>query len=106
MNTSLTYDKNTGLIPVVIQENETNSVLMLGYMNTIAFQKTLSTGYVYFWSRSRKRLWKKGETSGNYLKVIRIFQDCDADTLLIFVRLRGSVACHTGNRSCFFKEME
>lgn len=90
------------LIPVIIQEDKTGDVLMLGYMNQEAFQKTKKEGFVYFWSRSRGKLWKKGETSGNFLKVKKISVDCDNDTLLIQVRLIGNAVCHTGNKSCFY----
>ena len=76
---------------------------MLGYMNALALSKTQETGWVYFWSRKRNALWKKGETSGNMLKVQEIFEDCDSDALLIKVKLIGTSACHTGNKSCFSK---
>lgn len=103
---SIFNDKNKNLIPVIIQDNQTKEVLMLGYMNDRAMKKTLQTGNVWFWSRSRKRLWMKGETSGNILVVQNIFLDCDADTLLILVKLVGSASCHTGERSCFFTTYE
>lgn len=93
------------LTPAIIQDSQTNDVLMLGYMNNKALQKTKETGFVYFWSRSRNRLWFKGETSGNRLKVIKIYSDCDNDTLLIKAELIGNNACHTGKKSCFYKRL-
>ena len=97
----LNFTKDTsGLLPVIIQDAETKIVLMLGYMNAEAFEKTKSEGKVTFFSRSKNRLWTKGETSGNFLEVIDIKADCDADTLLIKVRPCGPV-CHTGTDTCF-----
>ncbi len=93
-----------GLIPAIIQDSKTGEVLMLGYMNREALKKTIEEGKVYFYSRSRRKLWMKGETSKNYLFVTKIFTDCDRDTLLILVNPEGNV-CHTGNRSCFFEEI-
>lgn len=89
------------LIPTIIQDNKTNEVLMLGYMNKDALDKTTKEGFVWFWSRSKKRLWMKGETSGNKLEVKEIFNDCDNDTLLIKVKVIGNAVCHTGTKSCF-----
>ena len=89
-----------GLLPVIIQDACTLKVLMLGYMNEAAFDKTVGTGLVTFWSRSRQELWTKGETSGNYLHVVELFADCDADTLLIKARPDGPT-CHRGTLSCF-----
>lgn len=89
-----------GLIPTVVQEIDNNQVLMLAYMNEESLQKTLDTGYTWFFSRSRQKLWNKGETSGNTQKVSDIYYDCDADTLLIRVHQKGC-ACHTGTYSCF-----
>lgn len=88
------------LIPAIIQNEKTNQVLMLGYMDEEALGLTIKTGWVWFWSRSRKKLWKKGETSGNVLKVIKILDDCDTDALLIQVTPFGPT-CHTGSISCF-----
>ncbi len=99
------YKKNKSLIPVIIQDYQTNAVLMLAYMNSQALEKTKQTGYVHFWSRSRKKLWIKGEESGNKLKVKDIFADCDKDAILIKVELQGNCACHTGNYSCFFNKI-
>jgi phosphoribosyl-ATP pyrophosphohydrolase/phosphoribosyl-AMP cyclohydrolase len=89
-----------GLIPAVVQDEGTLQVLMLGYMNREAYEKTLSTGRVTFWSRTRGTLWTKGETSGNYLELVSIHVDCDADTLLVRAIPHGPT-CHTGARNCF-----
>lgn len=94
------FEKGDGLVPVVIQDNQTLEVLMLGYMNAEAFEKTQTEKKVTFFSRSKNRLWTKGETSGNFLFVKSISVDCDNDTLLIKVNPVGAT-CHTGNRSCF-----
>jgi phosphoribosyl-ATP pyrophosphohydrolase/phosphoribosyl-AMP cyclohydrolase len=96
---------NRGLIPAVIQDAKTKEVLMLGYLNRESLKLTLSSGEVWFFSRSRQELWHKGGTSGNVLKVIEIRQDCDKDTLLILAEPAGPT-CHTGNRSCFFEKLE
>ena len=96
----LDFDKLNGLVPVVIQDYNTMKVLMLGFMNREAFDKTLDEGYVTFYSRSRQQLWTKGETSGNYLRVKQIEVDCDQDSLLILAEPYGNV-CHKGNYSCF-----
>jgi len=97
------FSKLNGLIPVIIQDVRTNQVLMLAYMNEEAFNRTCETQLVTFYSRSRKKLWIKGEESGNYLHVADMFEDCDKDTLLIRVRPDGP-ACHTGSYSCFGSE--
>lgn len=97
---NLDFDKVGGLIPAIIQDNETNKVLMLGYMNQEALDKTNELGKVTFYSRTKQRLWTKGEESGNYLNVISIQEDCDQDTLLIKVNPVGPV-CHTGDDTCF-----
>lgn len=94
------------LIPAIIQDYRTNEVLMLGYVNKEAFQKTKDTGWVYFWSRSKNKLWMKGEQSGNKLKVRKILKDCDEDTFLIKVELVGTNVCHTGNKTCFYQEVK
>lgn len=96
----LKFDEK-GLIPAIVQDADTKEVLMLAYMNEDSLKKTLGTGETWFWSRSRKELWHKGETSGHIQKVKSINYDCDGDTLLIGVEQKG-VACHTGARSCFF----
>lgn len=97
------FDRN-GLVPVIIQEASTKEVLMLAYMNAESLKLTLETGETWYYSRSRKALWHKGETSGHFQKVISIMQDCDQDTLLISVEQIGS-ACHTGHHSCFFEPL-
>lgn len=99
MNT-INFSKGNGLIPAVIQDYTTLQVLMVGFMNEEALEKTIKEGKVTFFSRSKNRLWTKGETSGNYLIVKKITEDCDNDSLLISVDPAGPV-CHTGNRSCF-----
>lgn len=98
------YDAN-GLVPAIIQDSVTNEVLMLAYMNSESLARTLETGETWFWSRSRLELWHKGETSGNVQRVVEVRLDCDADTLLIRVQPAGP-ACHTGNRTCFYQELE
>ncbi|MCD6363860.1 MAG: bifunctional phosphoribosyl-AMP cyclohydrolase/phosphoribosyl-ATP diphosphatase HisIE [Synergistetes bacterium] len=103
MSMNLSFNEH-GLIPVITQDYKTKEVLMLAYMNEEALKKTLETGYAHYWSRSRKRIWRKGETSGNTQKVVRIRYDCDADALLLEVEQKG-VACHTGNYSCFYRVM-
>lgn len=100
----LNFDEK-GLIPTIIQDEANGDVLMLGYMNEESLERTLASGEVWFYSRSRQELWHKGETSGNFLYVRSIFKDCDEDTLLIKVEAPGP-ACHTGNRSCFFRELK
>ncbi|MDN4166452.1 bifunctional phosphoribosyl-AMP cyclohydrolase/phosphoribosyl-ATP diphosphatase HisIE [Cytophagales bacterium LB-30] len=97
---ALQFDKLQGLIPAVVQDVETRKVLMLGFMNVEAYEKTKSEGLVTFFSRSKNRLWTKGETSGNFLEVVEIKEDCDEDTLLIYVKPTGPV-CHTGADTCF-----
>lgn len=96
------YFQKSELIPAIVQEKDTKEVLMLAYMNEESLQKTLETGYTWFFSRSRKELWNKGATSGHVQKVISITPDCDDDTLLIVVEQTGP-ACHTGNKSCFYQ---
>ena len=100
---NLDFSKNNGLIPVIIQDNQTQQVLMLGYMNEEALQKTQEENVVTFFSRSKNRLWTKGETSGNFLKVVSIKEDCDQDALLIQVTPNGPT-CHNGTTSCFANE--
>ena len=97
---NLDFEKMGGLIPAVIQDAVTRNVLMLGFMNKEAYEKTIETGKVTFWSRTRNTLWTKGETSGNFLNVVSIQDDCDHDTLLIKANPVGSV-CHTGAATCF-----
>lgn len=100
----LKYDKQ-GLIPAIIQDYKTGEVLMLAYMNRESLSRTKKTGKTCFWSRSRKEYWVKGATSGNFQFVKSIFYDCDMDALLVRVRQLG-VACHTGNRSCFYRKIK
>jgi phosphoribosyl-AMP cyclohydrolase len=95
------FNKGNGLIPAIIQDALTHEVLMLGYMNRESWQKTLETKRVSFWSRSRGKLWVKGETSGHTQEVKEVYLDCDGDTLLIKVNQIGGAACHRGFRSCF-----
>lgn len=100
MTQQLNYSKLNGLIPAIIQDYNTREVLMLGFMNQEAYDKTIKEQLVTFYSRTRKTLWTKGETSGNYLKVLEIIPDCDQDTVLILAEPTGTV-CHTGNKTCF-----
>jgi phosphoribosyl-ATP pyrophosphohydrolase/phosphoribosyl-AMP cyclohydrolase len=101
------YSKLDGLIPAVIQDDQSNEVLMVGFMNQDALARTVETGFATFFSRTRGKLWTKGETSGNKLRVERILVDCDEDTVLVRVtRLGDGNVCHTGDRSCFSKEYE
>ncbi len=104
-NIDFNFGKGNVLIPAIIQDYQSNEVLMLGFMNQDALHKTLESGWVYFWSRSREKLWMKGEESGNKLKVKEIFKDCDKDSLLIKVELIGKNVCHTGNKTCFYQEV-
>ena len=101
---NLKFDAN-GLIPAVVQDADTNQVLMLAYMNAESFQLTLRTNETHFWSRSRQELWHKGATSGNIQKVIEVKVDCDADSLLIRVHPAGP-ACHTGQQTCFYRNIK
>lgn len=94
------------LIPVIAQDDETGDVLMLAYMNQAAYEETLQTGRVCYWSRSRQKLWRKGEESGNVQELQSIYFDCDADTLLVRVHQLGGAACHEGYRSCFFRRID
>jgi phosphoribosyl-AMP cyclohydrolase len=98
----ITYDPQ-GLVPAIVQDIDSGQVLMMAYMNEQALQETQRTGQAHFWSRSRKELWHKGATSGNYLHVIELSVDCDGDTLLLRVRPDGP-ACHTGNTTCFYRQ--
>jgi phosphoribosyl-AMP cyclohydrolase len=95
------FKKGKGLIPVIVQDASTNEVLMLGYMNREAWEKTLKAKRATYWSRSRKKLWSKGETSGYFQEIKEIYLDCDGDTLLLKVDQMGGAACHNGYRSCF-----
>jgi len=101
----LDFKKGDGLIPVVVQDFESKKLLMLAYANEEALEKTLSTGYAYYWSRSRSKLWMKGETSGHTQKIKGIFVDCDYDALLYVVEQKGP-ACHTGKATCFHNKLK
>jgi len=102
----LRFDKGGGLLPVIIQDAGSSKVLMLGFMNSEAFEETRRTGDVVFFSRTRNRLWKKGEQSGHVLKLREIRIDCDSDALLLRVEPVGPGVCHEGYRSCFFRRFE
>jgi phosphoribosyl-AMP cyclohydrolase len=97
------FEKSGGLVPVIVQDYGSGDVLMLAYMNREAWRKTRETGKAWYWSRSRNRLWMKGETSGHHQVVMEVFVDCDGDTLLLKVEQRGGGACHMGYRSCFYR---
>lgn len=97
------FAKGDGVVPVVVQEDATGEVLMLAYMNQEAWEKTLATSKVHYFSRSRNRLWLKGEISGHVQEVKDIYVDCDTDTILIKIHQHGGAACHEGYRSCFFR---
>ncbi len=99
------FNKNGGLVPVVVQDIDTNEVLMLAYMNEEALKLTQETGYAHYFSRSRNKIWKKGESSGHTQEVKEILIDCDNDTILLKVKQNG-VACHTGRKSCFFTKLD
>lgn len=102
MTAELDFDKMDGLIPAVVQDRANGEVLMVGFMNRAAMERTLQLGYVTFFSRTRNELWTKGETSGNRLRLISAQTDCDRDTLLVQVEVEGSgLVCHKGTRSCF-----
>lgn len=101
------FEKMQGLVPAIVQDDRSQEILMLGFMNQEAFERTLQSGYVTFFSRTRNRLWMKGETSGNRLKLVSINTDCDRDSFLIRVEVEGAgVVCHLGTRSCFTEKIE
>ena len=100
------FEKSGGLVPAIAQDADTGEVLMLAWMNREAFEETLRTGRVVYFSRSRNKLWRKGEESGNVQQVIGVYIDCDADTILLKVKQVGGAACHEGYRSCFFRQLE
>jgi phosphoribosyl-AMP cyclohydrolase len=101
------FSKLSGLIPAVVQDTESGEVLMVGFMNDEALERTRTTGFATFFSRSRNALWTKGETSGNRLKVMEMLVDCDEDTVLLKVtRLGDGNVCHTGERTCFFRRAD
>ncbi|MGQ9616168.1 MAG: phosphoribosyl-AMP cyclohydrolase [Spirochaetota bacterium] len=99
----LRFDRLGGIVPAVVQDFMTGEVLMVAFMNEEAWKLTRETGYAHYWSRSRKRIWKKGETSGNVQEVKEIRIDCDEDCVLLKVHQVGEAACHTGYRSCFYR---
>lgn len=100
---NIDFKKSNGLVPVIAQENGTNEILMLGYMNKEAFDLTIETKIVHYFSRSKNRIWKKGEESGHIQKLVDLRVDCDEDTLLVIVEQIGNTACHTGAKSCFYR---
>ena len=99
------FEKCGGMLPVIAQDKATGTVLMLAYMNEEAYNETLQTGRAVYFSRSRNKLWRKGEESGNVQNVSEIYLDCDADTILLQVEQIGGAACHTGYQSCFFQQI-
>jgi phosphoribosyl-AMP cyclohydrolase len=100
------FEKMDGLVPGIVQDAKTGEMLMLGFLNEVSYAKTLETGFVTFWSRTRSKLWMKGETSGNRLRVIEASTDCDNDTLLFKVEVEGDgLVCHEGTVSCFTKKI-
>ena len=106
MDAQIDFGKMQGLVPAIIQDDATDEVLMLGFMNSDAFDKTIEGGYVTFFSRTRNELWTKGESSGNRLRVVSIATDCDRDSFLVRVKVEGAgVVCHLGTRSCFTAEL-
>ena len=102
----LNFNKSDGLIPAIVQDAETKDVLMLAYMNRESWAATLKSGKATFWSRSRQKLWLKGESSGHVQIIKNIYIDCDDDTILLQVEQLGGAACHTGHRSCFYRKLE
>ena len=104
MKDEIKFDAN-GLVPAIVQDAKTKDVLMMAWMNAESLQLTLEKGEAVFWSRSRQEIWHKGATSGNVQKVVEVRVDCDADTLLVLVEPTGP-ACHTGERTCFYRSME
>jgi phosphoribosyl-AMP cyclohydrolase len=103
---NIDFDKSGGIIPAIAQDAATGEVLMLAWMNREAYEETLRTGRVCYFSRSRNRLWRKGEESGHVQELKEIYVDCDADTILVKVHQIGGAACHEGYRSCFFRKLE
>jgi phosphoribosyl-AMP cyclohydrolase len=101
----LRFDEK-GLVPAVVQEDDTDEVLMMGFMNAESLRMTYEKGLVTFWSRSRNELWTKGETSGNRLRLVKISFNCEDNSLLVKARLEGDAVCHTGNRTCYFRDLE
>ena len=106
MSTTIDFDKAGGLVPAIAQDYQTGQVLMLAWMNRAAYEETLRTGRAVYFSRSRNKLWRKGEESGNVQEVREVYIDCDADTILLKVHQVGGAACHEGYASCFFRKVE
>ena len=106
MSVKLDFEKCGGLIPAIAQDYKTNEILMMAYINEESWQETLKSGYATYYSRSRQKLWKKGESSGNLQKVHQILVDCDRDTVIFKIEQIGGAACHTGHRSCFYTETD
>jgi phosphoribosyl-AMP cyclohydrolase len=103
---NIDFDKMDGLVPAIVQDAKAGDVLMLGFVNREALDKTFATGYVTFYSRTRQKLWTKGETSGNRLKIVSASTDCDNDTILFLVKVEGDgLVCHEGTRSCFTRAL-
>jgi len=105
MTRMIDFDKSGGLVPAIAQDADSGEVLMLAWMNREAFEETVRTGRAVYFSRSRNRLWRKGEESGHVQEVAEVFVDCDADTVLLKVRQIGGAACHEGYKSCFFRRL-
>ncbi|HEX9814837.1 MAG TPA: phosphoribosyl-AMP cyclohydrolase [Myxococcota bacterium] len=103
---AIDFEKAGGLVTAITLDDATGDVLMVAYMNAESFRKTLEIGEVVYWSRSRNRLWHKGESSGNTQRVKSVQIDCDGDAVLLRVDQRGAAACHTGKRSCFYRKLE
>ena len=106
MTDSIDFEKAGGLIAAIAQDADTGEVLMIAWMNSEAYQETLATGRAVYYSRSRKKLWRKGEESGNVQEVREVFVDCDADAVLLKVKQIGGAACHEGYKSCFFRKVD
>jgi phosphoribosyl-AMP cyclohydrolase len=102
----LDFDKMGGLLPAIVQDAATGAVLMLAFMNREAWESTLATGEAHYYSRTRNKIWHKGDTSGNVQRVKEIYLDCDQDTVLLKVEQVGGAACHTGHRSCFYRRRQ
>jgi phosphoribosyl-AMP cyclohydrolase len=100
------FDKNGGLVTAIAQDHSTGEILMVAFMNEESFRLTVETGSVVYWSRSRKKLWRKGEESGNVQKLKSLYIDCDGDAVLMQVEQVGGAACHTGRRNCFFRKVD
>ena len=103
---ALDFGKNDGLVTAIALDDATGDVLMVAFMNELAFRRTVETGEVHYWSRSRGKLWRKGEESGNTQRLVGLWIDCDGDVVVLRVEQRGGAACHTGRRTCFFRVLE